>query len=87
MGWATFPVPTLTEQNKAALTRCAENILLAREAHFPATIADLYDPDAMPASRLGDHVRQLMARNKTHIVAMTGSYFRGDAEAVLDPDD
>jgi hypothetical protein len=28
-----------------------------------------------------------MARDKTHIVAMTGSYFRGDAEAVLHPDD
>ncbi len=40
-----------------------------------------------PDNRLGDHVRQLMARNKTHIVAMTGSYFRGDAEAVLHPDD
>ena len=49
LGWNTFPVPTLTEQNKADLTRCAEDILLAREAHFPATIADLYDPDEMPA--------------------------------------
>ena len=48
LGWNTFPVPTLTEQNKAELTRCAENILLAREAYFPATIADLYDPDNMP---------------------------------------
>ncbi|GAB4301962.1 MAG: hypothetical protein Fur0025_42480 [Oscillatoriaceae cyanobacterium] len=28
-----------------------------------------------------------MARNKTHIVAMTGSYFRGDGEAVLHPED
>lgn len=42
---------------------------------------------ASPDNRLGDHVRQLMARDKTHIVAMTGSYFRGDAEAVLHPDD
>ena len=41
-------VPKLTEQNKADLTRCAEDILLAREAHFPATIADLYDPENMP---------------------------------------
>lgn len=48
MGWNTFPVPLLTEQNKADLTVCAENILLAREAHFPATIADLYDPEKMP---------------------------------------
>lgn len=48
MGWNTFPVPLLTTKNKDDLTRCAEDILLAREAHFPATIADLYDPDAMP---------------------------------------
>ena len=48
LGWNTFPVPLLTEQNKADLTACAEDILLAREAHFPATIADLYDPDNMP---------------------------------------
>ena len=49
LGWNTFPVPTLSDGNKADLTRCAEEILLAREAHFPATIADLYDPEAMPA--------------------------------------
>lgn len=48
LGWNTFPVPTLTEQNKADLTRCAEEILLAREAHFPATTAYLYDPVKMP---------------------------------------
>lgn len=47
LGWNTFPVPTLTEQNKADLTRCAEDILLAREHYFPATIADMYDPDRM----------------------------------------
>lgn len=40
-----------------------------------------------PDNRLGEHVRQLMARDKVYIVAMTGSYFRGDAEAVLHPDD
>jgi len=49
LGWNTFPVPALSDQNKADLTRCAEAILLAREAHFPATIADLYDPEAMDA--------------------------------------
>ena len=40
-----------------------------------------------PDNKLGDRIRQLMARDKTHIVAMTGSYFRGDAEAVLHPED
>lgn len=48
LGWNTFPVPLLTEQNKADLTACAENILLTREVHFPATIADLYNPEKMP---------------------------------------
>ena len=47
LGWNTFPVPKLTEQNKADLTRCAEEILLAREHYFPATIADMYDPTRM----------------------------------------
>jgi hypothetical protein len=50
LGWNTFPVPTLSEQNKADLTRCAEDILLVREAHFPAEIADLYDPKNMPTN-------------------------------------
>lgn len=48
LGWNTFPVPNLTSKNKEDLTRAAENILLAREEHFPATIADLYKPDQMP---------------------------------------
>ena len=38
-------------------------------------------------SRLGDHVRQIILRGSAHLVAMTGSYFRGDAAAVLHPDD
>ena len=50
-------------------------------------VDEFHHVSANPDNRLGDHVRQLMARDKTHIVAMTGSYFRGDAEAVLHPDD
>ena len=42
LGWNTFPVPKLTDKNKEDLTKCAEDILLARESHFPASIADLY---------------------------------------------
>src|SRR3954468_21768342 len=40
-----------------------------------------------PDNKLGLHVGQFIARDKVHIVAMTGSYFRGDAEAVLSPQD
>lgn len=38
-------------------------------------------------NKLGAQLGQLIAREKTHLVAMTGSYFRGDAEAVLSPQD
>src|SRR5437879_8991306 len=50
-------------------------------------VDEFHHVSANPDSKLGDHVRQFMARGKTHLVAMTGSYFRGDAEAVLHPDD
>jgi superfamily II DNA or RNA helicase len=40
-----------------------------------------------PDNKLGVHLGQFIERGKTHIVAMTGSYFRGDAEAVLAPSD
>ncbi|MGB8698372.1 MAG: DEAD/DEAH box helicase [Thermosynechococcaceae cyanobacterium] len=50
-------------------------------------VDEFHHVSANPDNKLGDHVRQLMARDKTHILAMTGSYFRGDAEAVLHPDD
>ncbi|HMQ86239.1 MAG TPA: hypothetical protein PKB07_01545 [Flavilitoribacter sp.] len=36
---------------------------------------------------LGSQLKQLVERDKTHIVAMTGSYFRGDANPVLMPED
>jgi superfamily II DNA or RNA helicase len=50
-------------------------------------VDEFHHVSANPDNKLGDHVRQLMTRDKTHIVAMTGSYFRGDAEAVLHPED
>ena len=76
LGWNTFPVPTLTEQNKADLTRCAEDILLAREAHFPATIADLYDPETMPADLRAAHDRNDETLERIYI----GRRFKNDTE-------
>ena len=76
LGWNTFPVPTLTEKNKADLIRCAEDILLAREAHFPATVADLYDPDAMPADLREAHERNDEVLERIYI----GRRFRNDTE-------
>lgn len=40
-----------------------------------------------PDSKLGQHLGQIIARDRVHMVAMTGSYFRGDAMPVLSPDD
>ncbi|MDF1806851.1 DNA methyltransferase [Hyphomonas sp.] len=44
----TFPWPQLNDKVRAALTRTGQAILKARENHPGATLADLYDPDAMP---------------------------------------
>jgi hypothetical protein len=76
LGWHSFPVPTLTAQNKADLTRCAEEILLARESHFPATIADLYDPEKMPEDLREAHDRNDEALERIYI----GRRFKNDTE-------
>ena len=76
LGWNTFPVPPLTEKNKTDLTRCAEDILLVREAHFPATIADLYDPEKMPDDLRAAHDRNDEVLERIYI----GRRFRNDTE-------
>jgi len=76
LGWNTFPVPNLTEQNKVDLTACAQEILLAREAHFPSTIADLYGPDAMP-----DDLRRAHEKNDETLERIyIGRKFKNDTE-------
>jgi hypothetical protein len=76
LGWNSFPIPVLTEKNKTDLSCCAEGILLAREAHFPATIADLYDPEAMPANLHAAHDRNDEVLERIYI----GRRFRNDTE-------
>lgn len=76
LGWNTFPVPKLTEKNKEDLNRCAQNILLAREAHFPATIAELYDPDKMPENLRRAHKENDEVLERIYI----GRRFRNDTE-------
>ena len=76
LGWNTFPIPSLTDKNVIDLTRCAENILLAREAHFPATIAELYDPEKMPADLRAAHDRNDETLERIYI----GRRFRNDTE-------
>jgi hypothetical protein len=76
LGWNTFPIPLLTDKNKADMMRCAEDILLAREHHFPATLADLYDPAAMPEDLRAAHDRNDEVLERIYI----GRRFKNDTE-------
>ncbi len=76
LGWNTFPVPKLTVKNKEDLTKSAEDILLAREAHFPATIADLYDPEKMLDDLRRAHERNDEVLERIYI----GRRFKNDTE-------
>ncbi len=50
-------------------------------------IDEFHHVSADAGNRLGAQLAQLIGRDKAHIVAMTGSYFRGDAIPVLAPED
>lgn len=56
----------------------ADCLLAVDEFHHASADAD---------NRLGEVVRGLLDDGRSHIVAMTGSYFRGDSLPVLRPDD
>lgn len=55
------------------------NILLA--------IDEFHHVSADGDSRLGELLRAIMQKSNAHVVAMTGSYFRGDSIPVLKPED
>lgn len=76
LGWNTFPIPSLTEKNKIDLERCAEDILVAREHHFPATISELYDPTGMPADLRAAHERNDEVLERIYM----GRRFKNDTE-------
>jgi len=50
-------------------------------------VDEFHHVSANPDNKLGLHLGQFITRDRVHIVAMTGSYFRGDADAVLAPQD
>lgn len=50
-------------------------------------VDEFHHVSANPDNKLGAHLGAFIARDRVHVVAMTGSYFRGDAEAVLMPQD
>ena len=76
LGWNTFPIPILTEQNKSDLKRMAQEILLIRESHFPATIGELYAADSMPNDLREAHERNDETLERIYI----GRRFKNDTE-------
>lgn len=50
-------------------------------------VDEFHHVSANPDNKLGFHLKETIVRGKAHIIAMTGSYFRGDSEAVLAPED
>lgn len=76
LGWNTFPVPSFTDAQKEQLSASARSILKTRYAHFPKTIAELYDPEKMP-----DDLRAVHKANDDLLEAMyMGRPFRNDTE-------
>lgn len=56
-------------------------------SNFLVAVDEFHHASADVESRLGELVRGLIAQGDVHIVAMTGSYFRGDTTPVLRPED
>ena len=73
MVYNTFPWPTLDDNDKAALTKTGQVILDARAAYPDATLADLYDPDAMPANLRKAHIANDKAVDKLYCKQPFGS--------------
>lgn len=76
LGWNTFPIPVLTDQNKVDLIAAAETILLARESHYPETISDLYEPENMPENLRMAHEKNDELVERIYI----GRRFKNDTE-------
>ena len=69
-------MPKFSDDQLAQLSASARRILKTRYQHYPATIADLYDPDKMP-----DDLRQAHRDNDDLLETMyIGRPFRNDTE-------
>jgi hypothetical protein len=76
MGYHTFPIPTLSDEQKQELDDHAWAIIAARENYPDKTIGELYDPETMPADLLRAH----SALDATLERICIGRQFRNDTE-------
>lgn len=73
LGWHTFPVPALTDADKEALKQSGRKIMKVRASCFGKSLADLYDPDKMPAD--------LWAAHRANDALLEGLYNKGQTFA------
>lgn len=73
LGWHTFPVPTFTDADEEALKQSGRKIMKVRASYFGKSLADLYDPDKMPAD--------LWAAHRANDALLEGLYNKGQAFA------
>jgi len=76
VSYHSFPVPKLTSHQKLELEDSAARLMLAREAHFPSSIDELYDPEAMPDDLRRAHDENDEVLERIYI----GRRFRNDTE-------
>ena len=76
MGYHTFPIPALSDEQKQELEDHAWSVIGAREAHPDMTIGELYTPKDMPRELLQAH-RDLDATMERICI---GRLFRNDTE-------
>lgn len=80
LGWHTFPLPKLTEQQKLDLTKSAEELLLLQESYFPDPLNSLYN-DLGGENCMPDNLRRAHERNDETLERIyIGRRFKNDTE-------
>jgi hypothetical protein len=78
LNYNTFPWPKASAGQKSRIEVLAQGVLDAREANVTASLADLYDPDTMPAALRKAHTALDVAVDRLYRSAL----FRSDRDRV-----
>jgi hypothetical protein len=81
------PAETILICTHATLRFAFESVAEEKFNNTLLAIDEFHHVSADSDNRLGEVIRSIMANTSAHIVAMTGSYFRGDSVPVLEPAD
>lgn len=78
----TFPWPDANDAQRAEVERLAQGVLDARAAWPTSSLADLYDPDTMPANLRKAHAALDLAVDRLYRPRAKGAPFASDRERV-----